>query len=1336
MLLVGAYQPENEADREVIRSLGAEPREVESLCERLRLIPDAATVRDQEWGRATWRWSAEGDAWKALVGSIPAETLRRFQETAITVLSKTDPRFELDPDERFTAELQGQVLQQSTALREGLVRALVRLSLHDEELAALHGPKHGSTVALIAVRRLLEPGWKRWASLADLLPLLAEAAPEVFLDRLEESLRQGEDGVAHLLAEEGRYGSPHTGLLWALEMLGWSEAYMARVAEALVTLTEHDLKLKDKPGRMANRPAASFHNLVHFAFAQTRATAEARRSVLQHLVNRLIGYDFVIGQLASVNAPGFMMPAHAPMFRSWVPLEEAALQQRATLEATGNVEALVGLALDHSGTDAKRWVQLLDAARGLPEPFAQRIFERLEATSAAIVDDQAMIWAALRQWLNENAVAENDPSPRQPSWYAQALQLYEKVFKPTDFVAQNAWLFDATVYLPDRADFVGMDDELLQIRRLDVLKQMWDSADRWDLLLRLVEAVRARQGVAWLIGEQLGQAEFAADMLDWLLGDTAGDPMLLAAFLNGRMKALQTSEEIGQVVGRVVRERGIDVAADVICRQRPTNRLWAAIDTVGEPLRARYWSRVPYVADQAKDHDWGRAIQNLLDHGNLMAALIAVEQGNTNVSAAMTNQVLGALRAHVAAGQQTLRNSLDLFRLGRVISRLERDPGADASLVEYFGTLLAMTSADPRRAQRHLSTVIERDFLVLVRQLYRPEGEAKPPPGAERTAREREAMAAYRMLEAWKGYPGQGLPTDEQEDHLHAWSKTMLDALAAEGRGAVGAIEVTKVLARAPAGGDGHWPCLAARRLLETAAYSRLADGLHTAKSNLRGVVSKSIGEGGRQEREIAAVFQASADFLRPDFPRTATMLDSLARSYDHEAEQEDARAQADLRKSGVEAEDFATAEPASKPQVAAPLLPGVIELGPTLLKNIRIIDDMRLDFAPARQLPGQPKPGQWIVLLGENGSGKSSILRALALALTTYGVAVHAHGDLPTGLVGSAGNVGACTVTCNGEEYRLTLTKGEREVELKQEPNGASQRPLVFGYGCRRGSIFGGPRVADIERVTSDVDTLFNELVRIYPTFDWLKRQKLLSLQETARMPIYERLMEGVASLLPDVEKLHISGDDVWARAPKLGGEISVAALSDGYLTTIGWVVDLIARWFERADELRIPLDKDFFENMTGVVLLDEPDLHLHPRWQLRVIQDVRRLFPGMTFVVTTHNPFTLFGARAEEIWLLERDASDRIVARQSQARPPLMTGSDLYETYFGVTTVFPNELGEMLDRYTFIARNPARSDAEDDHLRDLLAKLRAAGVEPGTTPVSRVDLSSDPSEPAADAP
>ena len=255
------------------------------------------------------------------------------------------------------------------------------------------------------------------------------------------------------------------------------------------------------------------------------------------------------------------MPAHPPEFRPWTPPDEAALQQRAFLEATGNVEALVSLALDHVGADAKMWVQLLDAAHELPEPFVKRIFERLEMGSAVIVDSEATIWAALRQWLDENAVGEDGAARRQPIRYTQVLRLYEEVFRPVDFVARSAWLLGAMVDLPDYSDVVDAEDERLKALRSAVLRQVWDSPDRWDLLLRLVAKVRMDQGRHGSSPSSSARQNLLRRCSTGPEG-SSGKFHLLAAFLYGRMKTPQTPEWIEHVLDRIVQKRGIDVAAE------------------------------------------------------------------------------------------------------------------------------------------------------------------------------------------------------------------------------------------------------------------------------------------------------------------------------------------------------------------------------------------------------------------------------------------------------------------------------------------------------------------------------------------------------------------------------------------------------------------------------------------------------------------------------------------------------------------------------------------------------------------------------------------------------
>jgi energy-coupling factor transporter ATP-binding protein EcfA2 len=1323
MLLIGAFQPENEADREVVRLLGAEPRDVEGLCERLRIIPDAAMERDQEhWGRAVWTWRAPGDAWKHLVGSIPAETLRRFESTASKVLGMRDPRFDLHPDERFAAQVHGKVLLESPALRESMARSLVRLSMSDADLVPLHGARRGSGLAETVVRRLLQAAWQHWASVADLLPLLAEAAPEVFLDCLEVSLRHGDEGAAHLLAEEGQFGSPHTGLLFALETLGWSEHYMARVASALVDLAAYDLQLPDVPGRLANRPVASVHKLLHLSFAQTRASAAARRATWRRLIERQVGYEFAIGQIGSVGRPGFMLPARAPAFRDWMPPSEEELQRRAAEEYSENVETLVNLAIEHAGKDALRWVQLLHATEQLPEALKIRILGKLEASRFEIVDANGGIWAELRRWLHFGT-SDVNPMENRGEWYGRAKRLYhEAPFLPDDLVVQTWWLFEPMVEPPDREGFLTDDDDELKARRAAALAQIWADPRRRDLLARLVSFNKSTGVTEHVIGRALGQAEFAAEVERELLGDNPGElAALLPSYVGGRLMHSQAPDWLEHLLRRLIEEQRLAAASEVARFQRPTNELWSTIAKIGEPLHSAYWRDVSYVADQAPDHDWGGAISQLLRFGNVAVALDAVEQGGANVSTDVVNEVLRALRDSPEQTQRVFNHRLHRYRIERVLARFDNDATADLELFGHFAMLVAEAPTGRRRSSKFLSSVLEKEFVSLVARIYRGDDEDDATPGSADEARKSNASTAFRRLSAWEGYPGEGLDATAREERLLDWAKETLQLCFAGGHKVGGVCEVAKVLARAPGGSDGHWPCLAARQLIESRDYPALSRELDVAKHNLRGVYGKSLGEGGNQEREIATVFQSSADFLRTTWPHTAALLDGLARSYERAGEEEDQEARADLRHAGGESEDFATpANEVSLPQSGAampPVVPGIVRLDTVHIKDLCTIENLDLKLGEL-----ETDRGQWVVLLGENGSGKTTLLRALALTLTTHNTAVHAYGNLPTdaNMVRADAGSASCVVRCSGQDYHLKLTKGLREVDLEQHPNGTTPRPLVFGYGCRRGSAFGGERVAEIEVASRDIATLFDARASLNPAFGWLKDQKRLAMEDPAKQgPIFAALMSGLCTLLPEVSNIDVHGDNVWVTAPALGGQVPMAALSDGYLTTIGWVIDLLASWFQRSEDLRLPVTSKFYEEMTGLVLLDEIDLHLHPRWQLTVIADVRRLFRRMSFVVTTHSPAAVVGAKPGEIWILTND-NGRVSAEQRREPPKLMTGSEIYTSYFGIPHMYP-DLAEKMRRYGFLAGKADRTDAEESEVQQLLVDLRTEGVDPGWEPVPR---------------
>ncbi len=174
---------------------------------------------------------------------------------------------------------------------------------------------------------------------------------------------------------------------------------------------------------------------------------------------------------------------------------------------------------------------------------------------------------------------------------------------------------------------------------------------------------------------------------------------------------------------------------------------------------------------------------------------------------------------------------------------------------------------------------------------------------------------------------------------------------------------------------------------------------------------------------------------------------------------------------------------------------------------------------------------------------------------------------------------------------------------------------------------------------------------------------------------------------------------------------------LSQGYQAIISLVADIVGQvWLEANAE--VPLSE-----MEGLVLIDEIDLHLHPKWQTRLVTSLRKAFPRMQFIATTHSPMMLSGMRQNEVFILRQDPSTGDVAIEPASESPqLLTASDLYRVFFGISRHFANAIGERLARYMFLATDPERNDDEDLEARDLLAGLRSDDVPIAVEPLPRV--------------
>ncbi len=390
-------------------------------------------------------------------------------------------------------------------------------------------------------------------------------------------------------------------------------------------------------------------------------------------------------------------------------------------------------------------------------------------------------------------------------------------------------------------------------------------------------------------------------------------------------------------------------------------------------------------------------------------------------------------------------------------------------------------------------------------------------------------------------------------------------------------------------------------------------------------------------------------------------------------------------------------------------------------LRNFRGIEELHLSPAPPRN-----GDGQWTVLLGRNGVGKTSILRGLALSL--FDIEDPVRRPLPPTAYNSAWRrIGASPddpafvrVKLRGDEHgaeirpRPDLLSPEQLKPIERPPN-----EMVFAYGVRRRFLVSDLKRAVVPELYALVPSLFEEGADLLPIEESLS--PLESAWHTQPDSVEGRLhVELRAALLRllRVDKIELRGQELWVQGDNLG-DVPLKELSDGYLTLAAWVVDLVLRWWNQAKRWKIEPAGAVLPFMTGLVLVDEIDLFLHPDWQRSVIRILKEIFPRMSFVVTTHNPLAILGARAEEIWILRRDDAGGIHAEQRDQEPFRLTGSDLYDFYFGIESTLPDELGQMLYRYRQVGADPFRSPAEDAEARKLLTDLRARDMDPGWEPV-----------------
>ena len=308
-------------------------------------------------------------------------------------------------------------------------------------------------------------------------------------------------------------------------------------------------------------------------------------------------------------------------------------------------------------------------------------------------------------------------------------------------------------------------------------------------------------------------------------------------------------------------------------------------------------------------------------------------------------------------------------------------------------------------------------------------------------------------------------------------------------------------------------------------------------------------------------------------------------------------------------------------------------ELASIRIQNFKAVEHLDLDM-PEKPVGGPPR-APVLLILGENAAGKSTILEAVALALMPDAARTRLVAN-PAKLLLNPSYLGNPDLPIRQEgSVILHFVDGDAkaDVTLKLTPAGftadrsAKDLPQVFAYGAYR-HYLDGVRGRSADR---GVVSLFKSDRLLSNPRDWLAALPDDRFDEVVQAL---RFVFGV-----DFEAIRRRGSEclVVTLTDGIEQETPLLAVSSGFRTVLALVCDVL-RWLMEA-----PPTRDMkLDDMPALILIDEVEAHLHPRWKMAIVEGLRQALPAATFLMTTHDPLCLRRAAPGEVRVMKRQRAN----------------------------------------------------------------------------------------------
>jgi uncharacterized protein (TIGR02646 family) len=369
--------------------------------------------------------------------------------------------------------------------------------------------------------------------------------------------------------------------------------------------------------------------------------------------------------------------------------------------------------------------------------------------------------------------------------------------------------------------------------------------------------------------------------------------------------------------------------------------------------------------------------------------------------------------------------------------------------------------------------------------------------------------------------------------------------------------------------------------------------------------------------------------------------------------------------------------------------------------KNLRAVPHLDL------MLPAWPERESWLMLIGENGVGKSTILQGVALALMGQSRA-NQYGIDASRFVRRNQQEGFVKVYINSVGPVTLSFKKDSKVFSVDPPD--PKVPLL-AYGPTR-LLPRDTKDSPLKDKNIRTDNLFKPTVPLSDANAWLK-----TAWEEDR-DYFNNVGKALCRLMLISEKTLPRMNDGQVEIKMRDGWLPISDLSAGYRAMLALVIDIAIGTSGKRSKV---------EEAVGIVLLDEIESHLHPRWKISIVERLRNVFPQLSFLVTTHDPLCLKGLFDREIVALRRGRTGLVSFATDIPSVDVLKTDDILTSkeLFELPSSRNRTSAVTIARYSALLNKTARTKHEESELKRLsksIAEMLAGSLTPMQREIERV--------------